>query len=79
MLGSISYELLQVASGMVDAVINVGSSEWDVEAGVLMVREAHGVVVDFQGNEWTPQSKTLLATNKHLAEEFISVLKDFEV
>lgn len=74
-LGSISFELTQVATGLADVVVNVDSTEWDDAAGVLMVREAGGAVIDFTGNDWTPASKTLIAGNKQICENMLAIIK----
>jgi len=50
-MGSIAYTLALVAAGAADATLNTdGLNEWDVAAGVLLVREAGGAVVDKAGN-----------------------------
>jgi myo-inositol-1(or 4)-monophosphatase len=50
-MGSIAYTLALVAAGAANATLNVdGLNEWDVAAGVLLVREAGGTVVDRAGN-----------------------------
>ena len=50
-MGSIAYTLALVAAGAADATLNAdGLNEWDVAAGVLLVREAGGAVVDRSGN-----------------------------
>jgi len=49
-MGSIAYTLALVAAGAADATLNIdGLNEWDVAAGVLLVREAGGTVVDSAG------------------------------
>ena len=48
--GSIAYALALVAAGHVDAVINPGyQNEWDIAAGVLLVQEAGGTVLNNGG------------------------------
>ena len=39
---------------------------WDMAAGVLMVKEAGGVVTDMEGGPFSVFSRTILATNGHL-------------
>lgn len=44
---AIAYRLAQVAAGLGDATIGLGfKQEWDIAAGVLLVREAGGVITD---------------------------------
>jgi myo-inositol-1(or 4)-monophosphatase len=44
MMGSAALDLAYVASGRLDAYIEAGISLWDVAAGILLVRNAGGVV-----------------------------------
>ncbi|MBD3270456.1 hypothetical protein GF376_02935 [Candidatus Peregrinibacteria bacterium] len=76
LLGCVSYEMLQVAIGLCDGLVNIGSTAWDVEAAVLMIREAGGVVCDFEGKEWTPQTGELIATNKNLKDQYLEIVNN---
>jgi len=44
--GAMALDMAYVAAGRVDALINWASRPWDVAAGLLLVREAKGVVTD---------------------------------
>ncbi|MFA6253261.1 MAG: inositol monophosphatase family protein [Patescibacteria group bacterium] len=74
-LGSTSLELALVASGHNDALLVSGTKIWDIAAGVLLVKEAGGLVTDWQGQPWTIDSANLLATNKKLHTKILSDLK----
>jgi myo-inositol-1(or 4)-monophosphatase len=50
-MGSAALDLAFVAAGRVDAYFEEFISSWDVAAGVLLVREAGGIVTTFDGNE----------------------------
>ena len=73
-LGSASFELALVAAGKIDAFIMPGVNPWDVAAGVLMVREASGLVVDLKGEEWNFNSEDLLACNEKLLDPLLTLL-----
>ncbi|XP_034109651.1 inositol monophosphatase 1-like [Drosophila albomicans] len=74
-LGSTALNIAQVAIGACDAYIQFGPQIWDTAAGVLMVREAGGVVLDPCGGEYDLQSQRLLATSTaELAEQLIPML-----
>lgn len=46
-IGSIAYKLALIAAGRADATFSLGpKNEWDIAAGVLLVKEAGGVVTD---------------------------------
>lgn len=47
--GSAAIDFAHVAEGRLDGFWEIGLSAWDVAAGVLLVREAGGVVTDFEG------------------------------
>jgi myo-inositol-1(or 4)-monophosphatase len=63
-LGSAALDLAYVASGRVETVFIPGASLWDVAAGILLVREAGGIVTDEKGKNWTIKSEYVLAANK---------------
>lgn len=45
--GAAALDLAYVAAGRLDAYANWGAKPWDIAAGVLLVREAAGMVTDF--------------------------------
>ena len=52
--GSAALDLAYVACGRADAYFESGVKPWDIAAGVLMVREAGGKVVDYRGRAMGP-------------------------
>lgn len=72
-VGSIAYRLAKVAGGDGDATITFRTiHEWDICAGVLMVQEAGGTVVDGSGavmtfNRELPKHRGVVAANDLLA------------
>jgi myo-inositol-1(or 4)-monophosphatase len=59
--GAASLDLAWLAAGRVDAYFEIGLKAWDVAAGALLVREAGGVVTDFDGNDAVEKSHSILA------------------
>lgn len=47
--GSAALDLAYVAAGRLDGFWEIGLSSWDMAAGVLLIREAGGIVTDFSG------------------------------
>ena len=47
--GAAALDLAYVAAGRLDGFWEIGLSPWDMAAGVLLVREAGGLVADFDG------------------------------
>ena len=72
-VGSIAYRLARVAGGDGDATITFRTiHEWDICAGVLMVLEAGGHVVDGSGavmtfNRQLPKHRGVIAANGNLS------------
>jgi myo-inositol-1(or 4)-monophosphatase len=58
-VGSAALDLCSLAAGRVDAYVERGLNLWDHAAGVLVVREAGGVVTGLDGDE--PDSRLLVA------------------
>lgn len=81
-VGSIAYRLARVAGGDGDGTITFRNiHEWDICAGVLMVEEAGGKVVDGEGkpmrfNNEVPRHRGVVATNRLLSEEFQGLWAD---
>lgn len=51
--GAAALDLAWVASGVFDGFFELGLGPWDVAAGGLLIREAGGVVTDWDGDEQT--------------------------
>jgi myo-inositol-1(or 4)-monophosphatase len=61
--GAASLDLAYVAAGRLDAFWEVGLSIWDIAAGVLLIREAGGLVSDLDGGEGFLDSGNIVAGN----------------
>ena len=59
--GSAALDLAYVASGRVDGFWELGLSQWDIAAGALLVKEAGGVVSDFNNGERYLESGNIIA------------------
>ena len=74
-LGSAAIDLAYIASGRFDGFWEVLLQPWDIAAGTLIVREAGGSVIDYQGNQLNVlQTGSLIATNGKLDSEILSNL-----
>jgi myo-inositol-1(or 4)-monophosphatase len=72
--GAAAYDLCSVAAGRFDGFWEMKLKPWDVAAGVLMVREAGGVVTDFANGEFSMDECEVLATNNLIHAEMLAVL-----
>ena len=59
--GTASLDLTWVAAGRMDGYFEIGLKPWDVAAGALLVREAGGVVLDFEGTDGFEAAETIIA------------------
>ncbi|MEJ0042721.1 MAG: inositol monophosphatase family protein [Rhizomicrobium sp.] len=74
--GAASLDLAYVAAGRFDGYWERGINAWDVSAGILLVREAGGVVTDLAGGADALNSGQILAANEYLHPLFLKLLKD---
>lgn len=81
-VGSIAYRLAKVAGGDGDGTITFRTiHEWDICAGVLMVEEAGGKVIDGNGdlmmfNRELPKHRGVVAANNGLADGLQALWRD---
>ena len=61
--GSAALDLSNVACGRFDAFWELVLAPWDVAAGILMVREAGGIVTDLDGNQAQLNAGSFVAGN----------------
>jgi myo-inositol-1(or 4)-monophosphatase len=61
--GSAALDLAYVAAGRLDGFWEIGLSRWDMAAGVLLIREAGGMVCDFAGGDDFLDTGNIVAGN----------------
>jgi myo-inositol-1(or 4)-monophosphatase len=76
-LGSAAIDLAYVACGRFEAFYEYGLHPWDVDAGLLLVREAGGVVSDFTGNGKNLTGEEFLASNGLIYNEILGIVSNF--
>ena len=74
--GSAALDLAYVACGRLDGFWEFKLNPWDVSAGVLLVREAGGVVTHFDGGTFTLDSRETLASNGLIQDELVHVFTE---
>ena len=65
-LGSAAIDLCWVAAGRFDGFWEFNLSPWDTAAGEIIVKEAGGVITDFENKPFSCYQRQLLATNGHI-------------
>jgi len=74
-LGSAALDLAWVAAGRFDAYWEHAIQAWDMAAGILMVREAGGIVTDLDGGTNMLESGSVLAGNASIQKHMMALLK----
>lgn len=65
-LGAAAVDLAYVACGRFDGFFEYSLHIWDIAAGVLLVKEAGGIVTDFEGGDDHLTGSEIIATNPHI-------------
>lgn len=76
-IGSAAVDMVYVACGRFDAFWEYDLKPWDVAAGVIIVREAGGIVKDFDGGDNFLFGRTILASSPHVETAIFTSLKHF--
>ncbi len=71
--GAASLDLAYVACGRFDAFWEPFLKPWDTAAGILLVKEAGGLVTDYFGNPYNPFKDTLVASNPFIHKKLIEI------
>ena len=74
--GSAALDLAYVACGRYDGFWEMSLSPWDVAAGSLLVREAGGVVTDFQGREDYLESGDIIAATLNVHPAMLRIVRE---
>ena len=62
-MGSAALDLAYTAAGRFDGYWEQGINAWDMAAGIIIMREAGGVVTDFDGGNDMMKTGSIIATN----------------
>jgi len=72
--GSAALDLAYVAAGRLDGAWLSGLKQWDYAAGALLVREAGGLVNDYQGGDTWFESGNLIAGSPKVHHEMLQTM-----
>ena len=73
--GSAALDLCYVASGRVDGYFEMGLKPWDCAAGDLIVREAGGLVCDFNAGHGYLRSGDIVAAPARILKEMLNKIQ----
>jgi myo-inositol-1(or 4)-monophosphatase len=74
--GAATLDLAYVAAGRYDAFWEIGLSPWDVAAGIVIVREAGGLVSELTGGDDPLNGGSILAANDKLFAPVGAMLRE---
>lgn len=73
-LGTASLDLAYVAAGRFDGFWEFGLKPWDMAAGIVLVREAGGLVDRLEGTDDLLAEGTLAVSNHSIHQKFVQLL-----
>jgi myo-inositol-1(or 4)-monophosphatase len=74
-IGSAALDLCYVAAGRLDGFWEADLKPWDTAAGDVIVREAGGRLTTFEGESYTPYSKSVVASNGWIHGQMLEVTR----
>jgi myo-inositol-1(or 4)-monophosphatase len=75
-MGAAALDLAYVACGRFDGFWEMRLKPWDLAPGILLVREARGLVADFDGGQRMMETGEICAANAPLHPQLMSVLAE---
>lgn len=76
--GSAAVDLCHIACGRLDGFWELYLAPWDVAAGVLILREAGGIITDLDGDEDVLKHGAFLAGNPTIYDRLRRLLQELE-
>ena len=73
LMGSAALGIAYAAAGRVDLYFHHALSPWDIASGLLLVKEAGGIVVDRRNNTADLRTPSIIAGNSSLVDDFLKV------
>ncbi len=74
-IGCTALDLAYVASGGFEAGIHVGLNGYDFAAGTLLIKEAGGKIINFDGTEWKFPDKYFITSNGIFHDKLVEEVK----
>ena len=71
LMGSSALGVAYAAAGKLDLYFHHSLSPWDIAAGLVLVREAGGIIVDKQGQPANLRTPSIIASNPFLVDQFL--------
>jgi myo-inositol-1(or 4)-monophosphatase len=74
--GAATLDLAYVAAGFLDGFWEMNLSSWDIAAGILMIKEAGGLVSDFKGGEDYLSTGNVVAGNPKIFKIILKIIRN---
>lgn len=74
--GAAALDLAYTAYGVYDGFFEKALNPWDLAAGALLIKEAGGVLSDFDGKVFSIYNKSIVAANPKLHIKLIDTIKE---
>lgn len=71
-----ALELSWLAAGRIDGYIASWTNPWDLSAGILLVKEAGGIVTNVNGEDWHPSYDGVIAGNKRIQPRLLEMIQN---
>ncbi len=72
--GSAAYDICTIACGRCEVFFEKGLQPWDIAAGTLILKEAGGIALNYQGNEINfSKPDDVVFANPKAYDEFIKI------
>ncbi len=75
--GSAALDLAYLAAGRLDGFWEIGLKEWDMAAGILLVKEAGGVASDFSFNDQYLKSGNVVVGNPKMHQAIYKAIQPY--
>ena len=73
--GAAALDLAYLAAGRLDGFWEIGLMEWDMAAGILLVKEAGGVITDFSFNDKYLESGNVIAASPKMHQIMFQLIE----
>lgn len=76
--GAASLDLCYTAKGIYDLYYETRLQPWDMAGGIIIVREAGGIVTKLDGRYYDMDDDSLIASNGLIHKEFLNILNEIK-
>lgn len=77
MMGTAALQIAYCSAGYTDAFLSMKSNPWDVAAGYLLLKEAGGKVIKFDGSEASIFDSKSIYVNPFIADKLLNIVKEW--